>query len=66
MIGESNCSMRKCVYFKGIKWFGEQESSEDNYCEAFPKGIPSEIAYGDNLHLTKHPDQKNDIVFEKE
>ena len=65
MIAEPNCNKRKCRHFEGIKWFGEQESSENNYCEAFPEGIPDEIAYGDNKHLVKHPKQDNDIVFEK-
>jgi len=66
MLAEPACHKRKCKNFIGVKWFGDQESSENNFCKAFPDGIPEDIAYGDNLHLTKYPDQKNDIVFEKE
>lgn len=36
------------------------------FCNAFPEGIPDEIAYGDNLHLVPLENQGNDIVFEKE
>jgi hypothetical protein len=34
-------------------------------CKAFPKGIPSKILTGEFDHTKKHPDQKNNIVFEK-
>ena len=43
-----------------------QEVDERNVCEAFLDGIPDEIAYGGNKHLKPLPEQKNDIVFEKE
>lgn len=33
-------------------------------CEAFPSGIPEDILTGELNHTTKHPDQKNNIVFE--
>ena len=65
MLAEPNCWKRNCKHFGGVKWLGDDESSEVVYCEAFPEGIPSEIAYGDNKHLVKHPKQDNDIVFEK-
>lgn len=38
---------------------------DERKCDAFPNGIPLDIWNGDNPHNTKHPDQKNDIVFEK-
>tara|TARA_Y100000296_G_scaffold18879_1_gene22531 strand:- start:1459 stop:1584 length:126 start_codon:yes stop_codon:yes gene_type:complete len=37
-------------------------------CAAFPVdvgGIPKDIAYGDNLHLSPIKGQKNKVVFEK-
>lgn len=33
-------------------------------CLAFPGGIPIDILTGDFDHTKKHPDQKNDILFE--
>jgi len=44
----------------------EDASNPTLYCAAFPNGIPDEIAYGDNTHSKKLPDQINNIVFEKE
>lgn len=35
-------------------------------CAAFPKGIPDEIASGDNPHTEPLKGQKNKIVFESE
>ena len=66
MLAEPTCWTRKCKHYLGVKWFGQEESSENNYCLAFPKGIPGDIAYGDNLHLTKHPDQDGDLIYEPE
>jgi hypothetical protein len=40
--------------------------TEVNYCDAFPDGIPDEIAYGRNKHLKPLKNQKNNIVYEKE
>ena len=34
-------------------------------CKAFPNGIPFEILFGGWAHTKKHPDQKNNILFEK-
>jgi len=39
--------------------------TKDYNCKAFPKGIPSEIAYGNNRHTKPLSDQDNDIIFEK-
>lgn len=33
-------------------------------CKAFPNGIPKDILTGEFDHIQKHPDQKNDILFE--
>jgi len=64
MLTQPNCFKRECRHYAGVKWLGKFESTERNVCSAFPKGIPDEIAYGADKHLTKHPDQDNDIVFE--
>lgn len=65
MLAKPNCFIRNCIHYQGITWFGDTEETEDNFCNAFPEGIPEEIAYGDNLHLEPLKGQKNDIVFEK-
>jgi len=65
MLPAPNCYKRKCRHYLGIRWFGNTEASENNYCEAFPGGIPAEIAYGENKHLRPLPDQVNDVVFER-
>jgi len=66
MLAEPNCFTRRCKHFLGIKWFGDEESTENNFCTAFPEGIPSEIAYGKNDHSTKHPDQVGDYLYKKQ
>ena len=33
-------------------------------CKAFPEGIPDDILTGEFDHTKKHPEQKNDILFE--
>jgi len=66
MLLEPECHKRKCKHYIGIKWLEpDNEGSEVNYCEAFPDGIPPEIAYGDNKHLKPLKGQKNDIVYEE-
>jgi len=64
-----NCYNRECKHYLGVIQTDEDdESSEILICNAFPegtKGIPEEIAYGDEKHLVKYPGQKNDIVYEK-
>lgn len=67
MLAEPTCFTRKCRHFLGA--ISDREGSEENErvaCEAFPKGIPDEIAYGDNKHLTPLSGQKNAIVYERE
>lgn len=60
-----NCFQRKCLHFLGIYQPEEEEGSQVLKCTAFLKGIPGEIAFGDEKHLVKYPGQKNDIVYEK-
>jgi len=62
---EPNCNKRKCKYYIGVGGEGEGEENEVNICEAFPNGIPDEIAYGDNDH-TKPFKGDNGIRYEKE
>ena len=64
MLAEPNCHKRKCKHFLGVKSDDECELNERPYCEAFPNGIPPEIAYGNNPHSEPLPDQLNDIVYE--
>jgi len=66
MIDEPECSKRNCKHFVGVGQPDGTELSEIVICGAFPKGIPSQISYGDNKHLKPLKDQDNDIVFEKE
>ena len=65
MIIVAKCFNRKCIHFRGVKQPNKDEMNEYNYCSAFPQGIPSKIAYGDDLHLVVHKDQQNDIVYTK-
>lgn len=66
MIAEPNCYKRKCKHFLGVIQPDGTEMTEKVYCKAYPNGIPSEIAYGNDKHLTIRTDQKNNYVFEKE
>ena len=53
MMEEPRCSQRNCKHFQGVKYLVEDdESSEVVYCAAFPDGIPDDIAYGGNKHLS--------------
>ena len=64
MLVEPNCFKRKCKHFLGVRSLGTEET-ERNFCKAFSRIIPREIAYGNNKHLKPLKDQKNNIVFEK-
>jgi hypothetical protein len=64
MIGTPRCFERKCKHLRGILQTDESETDERPYCSAFPKGIPDEIAYGDNLHLEPYPGDHG-IQYEK-
>ncbi len=47
-----NCFKRNCKHFQGVKQSDGTELTEVVYCTAFPNGIPSEIAYGNNNHTS--------------
>lgn len=61
MIDEPKCSERNCKHFLGV--LGQEPSQVPN-CKAFPKGIPNEIAWGDDPHLNPRPDDRG-FQFEK-
>lgn len=63
MIREPRCSIRRCVHLLGVD--GEDEENQVCVCSAFPNGIPNEIAYGAELHLTPYPGD-NGIQYEEE
>lgn len=66
MLAEPKCFTRRCKFFIGVSQPDGTEMTEVNVCEAFPDGIPNEIAYGDNKHLLPLPGQKNNISFVEE
>ena len=67
MIVIPKCYFRKCIHYIGIennsKPFDEEQ--EKCVCEAFPNGIPDDIAYGDNDH-TKPVEGDNGIQYKKQ
>ena len=65
MLLVANCNKRKCKYFIGVKQPDNTEMSERVVCEAYPDGIPNDIAYGDDKHFKVRKDQDNEIVFKK-
>jgi len=64
MLLQPNCSKRKCKHYLGIIQPDGTEMTECVACEAFPEGIPDEIAYGDNDHTSPFTGD-NGIQFEK-
>ena len=61
---QPQCDRRNCKHFMGLEWLGAEEDSETPVCAAFPKGIPDEIAFGDDLHLEPVPGDHG-IQFER-
>ena len=47
MLKEPTCSERGCKHFLGLKRHDGPETEDQVICEAFPDGIPDEIAYGE-------------------
>jgi len=64
MIRIPNCAERDCEHLQGVK-DTEDEANQIPVCEAFPDGIPDEIAYGDNPHTEPLENQDNDIVYKE-
>jgi hypothetical protein len=65
MLAEPKCWTRNCKHFTGVIQPDGTEQTETNACKAFPKGIPTEITYGNNKHTAPIVNQGNTIVFEK-
>jgi hypothetical protein len=64
---EPKCYTRKCKHYIGVYQPDGTEMTEHNICKAFPKGtrgIPDEIAYGENLHISPFPGDHG-IIYEK-
>lgn len=65
MLEEPKCYTRKCKHFIGVKQNPDgNEGTEHAVCTAFLGGIPDDIAYGDNKHLTL-VDGDHGITFER-
>jgi|EPASupsiteSAE347_1022098.scaffolds.fasta_scaffold01029_5 hypothetical protein len=47
-----------CLHCKRLEW----DNEKGNYCKAFPKGMPNEIFWGENLHKAPYPGD-NGITF---
>jgi hypothetical protein len=65
MILTPECYHRGCKWYKGIDQPDGTEKTEVNVCEAFPEGIPEDIAYGANKHLKVIEGQTGDFTFEE-
>lgn len=63
MLKPPRCYTRKCIHFIGVNGV-DDESQDKVVCNAFPEGIPDEVAWGENLHLQMLPGD-NGITFEK-
>ena len=62
MMREPKCWPRACAHFIGIRNDCD-ETTERVCCEAYPDGIPNEIAYGNDQHLELRGDEVRDLVF---
>jgi hypothetical protein len=75
MLATTRCQERECRHWKGVKQLEDYVepaegpwSSLDGivpYCAAYPRGIPSRIAWGKDKHLTVAKDQVGVDVYEK-
>lgn len=66
MIIEPKCRIRKCLHFRGLVQTDGTELTEKVVCEAFPNGIPHDIAFGRNKHLELRGDEAIPIIFTRE
>jgi hypothetical protein len=65
MLAEPNCYTRSCIHNVRVIQPDGTEMTERPACDAYPNGIPEDIAYGDDLHLEVRDDQDNEITFKK-
>ena len=66
MIPEPNCSIRRCRHFTGVKSVAVDTDADVPVCPAFPNGIPTEIAYGNDKHSVPHQGQAvPHMIYEK-
>ena len=64
MLIEPRCYTRGCRNFQGHERLDGTDDTLTHICAAFPKGIPHEVAYGEDLHLEQRPDQVGLYVFD--
>lgn len=62
LLVEPECVKRNCKHFVGVN--KDANGRPFVVCAAFPTGIPKEISYGTNKHLTPYPGD-NGIQYEK-
>ncbi|MFW6046751.1 MAG: hypothetical protein ACOCP4_03065 [Candidatus Woesearchaeota archaeon] len=66
MLIEPSCSKRRCKHYRGVIQPDGTELSERFVCDAYPSGIPDDIAAGNDPHEQVREDQDNDIIYEEE
>lgn len=64
MLTTPRCYERRCRHLIGAS-SQTSEQLQRPICSAFPKGIPEEIAYGDDLHLEPR-DGDHGIQYEEQ
>lgn len=55
MLKQPQCSIRRCIHLMDVFQPDGTEKDERPACRAFPRGIPDEIAYGNNPHTEPFP-----------
>jgi hypothetical protein len=65
VLEEPRCAIRRCVHLRGMYQPDQTEKDEVPCCDAFPKGIPRQIAYGPNKHYKPFPGDHG-IRYERE